>query len=247
MVDRVEGTFQETEIRFMDNETVTIQGRVDRKTLDPSFQPDNWSVICGRGKQVIDHIGNRRLKVLVEANLATYSSTKSTIKKTLIVSSIIDTIRTASPEGGFVKQCPKTKLWMEVGCDVAREKVGQLLRELMAQQDPAKREFRREQRKSKARRKGRLGDSASSLSKRGAGGVNLPRYASTGSDTSVSTSTTSELSEMSPSVRSDSCHQLNNSCNSLEAGLDSMNMDPLPIDTESPEIIFSFDDIQFEL
>ena len=101
MVDRIEGNFQEQEIRFQDDVTITIQGRVSRKKLDASFNPkeDPWAVICGRGKDSFNHTGNKRLRVLVQANLEKYASTKSKIAKTLIVSSIVDAVRNASPQG----------------------------------------------------------------------------------------------------------------------------------------------------
>ncbi|CAB9502990.1 Nitrilase family, member 2 [Seminavis robusta] len=129
MVDR--GNFKQQQICFLD-ESIVIQAKMDSKNLPPSFKPDNWSVICGRGKECYGHVGNKRLKVLVNASLERYSATKSKMEKTLIVTSIVDSVREASPSGGFVKQDPKTKSWYEVGDAVAREKVGQLLREALS-------------------------------------------------------------------------------------------------------------------
>lgn len=59
-------------------------------------------------------VGNRRLRVLVDANLDRYSACKSKFEKTLVVSSIIDTVRESSKIAGFVKQDPVTKDWTEV-------------------------------------------------------------------------------------------------------------------------------------
>jgi hypothetical protein len=65
----------------------------------------------------------------------------------------VDAIRSASKAGGFVKQNPKTKDWVEVGDDLAREKVGQLLREAMVRRNPAKLNERKRRRWSKALKK----------------------------------------------------------------------------------------------
>lgn len=67
-----------------------------------------------RGKEVYTHYGNRRLKVLVDINLEKYIQAKSKLEKTIIVSSIVETIREASTSGGFVRKCPKTGEWHEV-------------------------------------------------------------------------------------------------------------------------------------
>ncbi|CAB9514806.1 Nitrilase family, member 2 [Seminavis robusta] len=147
MVDR--GCFKQQEIQFLD-EKITIKALVKSKKLPESFAPDNWSVICGRGKECYNHIGNRRLRVLVESNLPKYSATKSKFEKTIIVSSIVDAVRGASSTGGFVKQNTKTKQWVEVGDSVAREKIGQLLREAMMRKNPEKLNARKDKRRAQA-------------------------------------------------------------------------------------------------
>lgn len=65
----------------------------------------------------------------------------------MIVSSLVDCVREASRTGGFVKFNPTTKQWYEVGDAVAREKIGQLLREKIARRNPAKMNERKERRK----------------------------------------------------------------------------------------------------
>lgn len=69
------------------------------------------------------------------------------MEKSVIVMSIVDAVREASGIRGigFVKQDRKTKQWVDVGDDAAREKVGQILRELMVRKDPAKAIKRKEQ------------------------------------------------------------------------------------------------------
>ncbi|CAB9502262.1 Nitrilase family, member 2 [Seminavis robusta] len=182
MVDRI-SNFKTQEICFLD-ETITIQGRVNQTRLPSDYEPTNWSVICGRGKDCYNHCGNKRLRILVDANLAKYSAAKSKYDKTLIVSSIVDAVREAAQMGGFIKMDTKTKKWIEVGDDAAREKVGQLLREAMTKKDPSKVQERKARRKAKAlkSKKVKLSRSVSSES----------AYSS--SNSSVSTAETAAMS-----------------------------------------------------
>ena len=48
------------------------------------------------------------------------------------MSEIVDTVRENSQMGGFVKRDRKTGAWFEVGDSVAREKVGQALRDSLS-------------------------------------------------------------------------------------------------------------------
>lgn len=47
------------------------------------------------------------------------------------MSSIIQTVRSQSPDGGFIKLDPATGMWQEVGDHLAREKVGQTIRDAL--------------------------------------------------------------------------------------------------------------------
>jgi hypothetical protein len=74
-------------------------------------------------------VGNKRLRVLVDANLEKYAMAESKMQKTLIVSAIVDTIKEASNGAGFVKQDDTAKQWLEVGEAASREKVRETLQE----------------------------------------------------------------------------------------------------------------------
>lgn len=93
------------------------------KPLAEDFVPGPFDVICARGRAAKIHSGNQRYKQMIEMNLAKYKDAKSKNDKSYIVSSIIDSIRDASPHGGFVKE--DNGKWYEVGDHIAREKVGQ--------------------------------------------------------------------------------------------------------------------------
>ena len=97
------------------------------KRLPLDFRPTYLDVLCSRGNAVKSHPGNKRFVQLVSDHQQKYATAGSKLEKSLIVSSIIDMIREASPEGGFVKLIDG--IWWEVGDNLAREKTGQALRD----------------------------------------------------------------------------------------------------------------------
>jgi hypothetical protein len=99
--------------------------------LHPTFQPGPYDVICQRGQTPYKHIGNRRFRIMIENHVAGYANAPTKGDKSLLVISIVDTIRQLSPNGGFVKFCKKQNRYVEIGDNLAREKVGHALREIM--------------------------------------------------------------------------------------------------------------------
>ena len=91
--------------------------------LAEGFQPGPMDVICARGKRAFNHSGNRRFRALITERLESYSKAGSKLEKSVIVSEIVDSVREASPDGGFVKE--ERGHWFEVGDHNAREKIGQ--------------------------------------------------------------------------------------------------------------------------
>ena len=96
-------------------------------SLAAEFQPGGHHIICGRGKQAYNSIGNRRYRLLIALHMSRYLEAHTKLDKSLVVISIVDAIRTCN--GGFVKRCNKTKRWIEIGDQSAREKVGHALRD----------------------------------------------------------------------------------------------------------------------
>lgn len=86
-------------------------------------------VICARGKKALNHSGNVRFRALIDGSLEEYSTCKTKLEKSLIVSKVVDAVRQASPYGGFIKQFDG--VWYEVGDHTAREKTGQSFRDLL--------------------------------------------------------------------------------------------------------------------
>ncbi|KAI2505495.1 adenylyl/guanylyl cyclase [Fragilaria crotonensis] len=101
------------------------------RDLPALFSPGEYDVVCGKGKTCFLHPGNRRFRKLVAKFLDRYSEATTKLEKSAIVSSIIQTVRSQSPDGGFIKLDPATGMWQEVGDHLAREKVGQTIRDAL--------------------------------------------------------------------------------------------------------------------
>jgi hypothetical protein len=67
--------------------------------------------------------GNRRFRLTIDINLAKYREADTKFAISIIVWDVVDSIRSSSPDGGFVKF--SNGRWYEVGDHLAREKVGQ--------------------------------------------------------------------------------------------------------------------------
>lgn len=95
------------------------------RPLHEGFAPRPHDVICARGKKAFNHPGNKYFRTLVQRNTPRYAKVTSKIERSIIVTEIIDEIR--SNKGcGFVKF--DGTVWVDVGELLAREKAGQLFR-----------------------------------------------------------------------------------------------------------------------
>jgi hypothetical protein len=120
-----------------------------KRLLEPGFQPGPFDVICARGDAVKKHLGNIRFLQIIDQNMQKYSEAASRLEKSIIVSSVIESIRESSPGGGFVGEDAGN--WYEVGDQVAREKVGQRFRDgLSSQYRSSSRTKRRRRRANEA-------------------------------------------------------------------------------------------------
>ena len=71
------------------------------------------------GKGCFNHEGNKNFRKIVGLFLESYSEATSKLEKSAIVSAIIQTVRSQSGEGGFVKKDTRTGFWQEVGDHLA--------------------------------------------------------------------------------------------------------------------------------
>jgi hypothetical protein len=95
--------------------------------LSPDFTPGSFDVVCARGGDAKNHEGNRNFRRKIKESADAYAKAESKLFKSLVVSKVVDWIRKASPQGGFVKSI--NGVWHEVGDYTAREKIGQALRD----------------------------------------------------------------------------------------------------------------------
>jgi hypothetical protein len=102
--------------------------KMGKSQLGVDFQPSNFSVVCGRGRESFNHVGNRRFRIIASMAVDRYSQVGTSKRaKSAIVSEIIAVIREAG--GNFCRY--KRGAWFEVGDHYAREKVGALMRDLL--------------------------------------------------------------------------------------------------------------------
>ena len=102
----------------------------------------SYNQLCGRGKQAFDHIGNRRLRILVASRIKEYAQ-GTRHEKSIVVRSIVQQIQEAangtnSPHncgggggGGFVKKDRTTNQWIVLDTNSSIEKVGHVFRDLL--------------------------------------------------------------------------------------------------------------------
>ena len=98
-------------------------GSSKSQPLPENFEPTEFTVICARGKAVYNSPGNTWFRSLVEQQCSQYANAPSKVAKSLVVTSIVETVRKASPVGGFVRKI--NGRWHEMAESVARERVGQ--------------------------------------------------------------------------------------------------------------------------
>ncbi|CAB9525325.1 Nitrilase family, member 2 [Seminavis robusta] len=99
------------------------------RRLSNTFQPGKYDVLCARGKKAHNSEGNKRFRTLVSIHAERYAACSCKMEKSRIVSHIVDTVRRASPHGGFVKLVDG--VYWEAGDRAAKEKVGQTFRDIL--------------------------------------------------------------------------------------------------------------------
>ena len=95
--------------------------------LSKDFSPGDKDVICAKGKEATEHPGNKRFRAMVNMLANEYGNAKSRYEKTTLVNQIMDHVHIVG--GTFVRYESISSEWFEVSESMAREKVGQRLRE----------------------------------------------------------------------------------------------------------------------
>ena len=96
--------------------------------------PSPRDVICCKGNLALHHEGNIRLQGIVRSYVDQYEAAQSKAEKSTVVSLVISTVREESGGGRFVRKDPVNGTWKVATPRFAREKVGQLFRNVLHSQ-----------------------------------------------------------------------------------------------------------------
>ena len=122
----------------------------DRERLPADFVPGNYHVICGRDTLHSTHIGNRRFKVVMSNYLDRYlAASTNKPAKSKIVSEIVEPFQHSSSSGGGFVRYTQEGYWYSLGDCMAREKVGQEMRNALRDLYKSSNENRPKQRKTR--------------------------------------------------------------------------------------------------
>lgn len=107
-----------------------------RRVHGGKYMPEDWiptknDVIIGRGKRVVHHAGNQKLRALVQQEVELYSCAKNRAAKSVIIIRVFKAIR-ADTEIGFVKKDPSTKKFYAVEDTAAKITIAQYFRDALA-------------------------------------------------------------------------------------------------------------------
>lgn len=91
--------------------------------------PQANDVMCGRGADARNHVGNKRFRMQISLHCEAYAKASKS-EKTKITRMIVDSV--ARDSGRFLKKDPTTGEWYEIDDRSSREKTGQSLREMAA-------------------------------------------------------------------------------------------------------------------
>mmetsp|Transcript_4231 Transcript_4231/g.4748 ORF Transcript_4231/g.4748 Transcript_4231/m.4748 type:complete len:231 (+) Transcript_4231:88-780(+) len=104
--------------------------------LPNDYIPGEYDVICAKGKAAKSSSGNIFYNKLIQRALPVYKDASTKFEKSMIVSEIVDEIRsrsstgTSGAGGGFIRR--RSGIFYEAGNHFAREKVGQSLRDSLS-------------------------------------------------------------------------------------------------------------------
>jgi len=114
--------------------TKTTSKSMQMTPLPNDYIPGEYDVICAKGKAAKSSSGNIFYNKLIQHALPVYKKASTKFEKSMIVSEIVDEIRSRSSTGtgggGFIRR--RSGIFYEAGNHFAREKVGQSLRDSLS-------------------------------------------------------------------------------------------------------------------
>mmetsp|Transcript_913 Transcript_913/g.1856 ORF Transcript_913/g.1856 Transcript_913/m.1856 type:complete len:363 (+) Transcript_913:648-1736(+) len=101
--------------------------------LPENYKPDDYAIVCGRGRGNYNCEGNILFRQIVAQYVDQYLQSESKAAKTLVLVQVLEQVKHDSRgKCRFVKQRPEDGLWCELGEVAAREKAGHAMRECIA-------------------------------------------------------------------------------------------------------------------
>jgi hypothetical protein len=138
--------------------------------LPVDYQPTEDDVLCGRGFKRWK--GNQRYRATVNGKVEEYAATKCKSEKSWILVGIVASVRekkNPSP-GKFLRKCPETDRWYDVGDFLAKEKTSQYFRDALHDQYRSSGPSKYKRRKIEAIKEGQVDYAGGDKSQSGASG-----------------------------------------------------------------------------
>lgn len=111
---------------------MTITGSSLTTWLPADFKPGENEVIIGRGRKILQHSGNVKLRTLVQLKAKDYSESGDKTHKSFIISDIGIRIKRESSHGGFVKKDNQSGKWYVVSDSCVRATIAQSFRDRLS-------------------------------------------------------------------------------------------------------------------
>jgi hypothetical protein len=125
--------------------------------LPADYQPTEDDVLCGRGFK--RWTGNQRYRATVNSKVEEYAAAKCKSEKSWILVGIVASVREKNnpTPGRFLRKCPETDRWYDVGDFLAKEKTSQYFRDALHDQYRSSGPSKYKRRKIEAMKEGQVG------------------------------------------------------------------------------------------
>lgn len=130
MLMNTQHSYDSAQLKVCQNQQRLLRSMLEHKVCPKGTNPypTDTDVICARGRQAQLHPGNQRFKRIILDHHKAYFNAASKMHKTIVVSNIIDAVRM---NGDFVRVNTNTGIYEKISERLAREKVGQGLRDVL--------------------------------------------------------------------------------------------------------------------
>ena len=110
----------------------TVTSGPDSVISNRSLEPNEYDIVCGRGKGSYNKPGNKKFRAIVDIYAAEYQQATTKLEKSNVLSKVLDHVKKSGNGGARFIAVNKRGDWYQVSDDQAREKVGHSIREAVA-------------------------------------------------------------------------------------------------------------------